>query len=224
MAVRMGQACGPRATGAWGTTEWLPILVKSSITMGCFPAMSGVSQISFVLDPLKVNTSSQPVAWMPLDAIGEAYVDWVLSESALPALVNVVHPIPITWDIILRGICDEIGGNLTIISIQDWVAKLESVSVNPSAQDLLDIVSSHYFISSQLLTASTQPALKLISFFRSLAQAAGSDKAEYSLMNHTYETKALRSSSPSIARLQPMSVEHARMWIRYWKRKGFIST
>lgn len=42
MAVRMGQACGPKTTGAWGTTEWFPMLVKSSLALGCFPIMSGV--------------------------------------------------------------------------------------------------------------------------------------------------------------------------------------
>jgi thioester reductase-like protein len=43
MSVRMGQACGPKTTGAWGTAEWVPILVKSSVALGCFPKMTGVS-------------------------------------------------------------------------------------------------------------------------------------------------------------------------------------
>lgn len=42
-AVRMGQACGPKATGAWGTTEWMPIMVKSGLALGCLPAVRGVS-------------------------------------------------------------------------------------------------------------------------------------------------------------------------------------
>ena len=40
--VRIGQACGPKATGAWSISEWVPILVKSSITLGYFPALPGV--------------------------------------------------------------------------------------------------------------------------------------------------------------------------------------
>lgn len=40
--VRMGQACGPKATGAWGTTEWMPILVKSSVALACLPGLTGV--------------------------------------------------------------------------------------------------------------------------------------------------------------------------------------
>ena len=40
--ARMGQACGSSATGAWGTSEWFPIMVKSSIAIGCLPDMKGV--------------------------------------------------------------------------------------------------------------------------------------------------------------------------------------
>ena len=50
-AVRMGQACGSKATGAWGTTEWMPSMVKSSVALGCLPAMSGVSD--FLSAPLE---------------------------------------------------------------------------------------------------------------------------------------------------------------------------
>lgn len=46
MAVRMGQACGSKATGAWGMTEWVPIMVKSSVTLGCLPEIAGVSHQS----------------------------------------------------------------------------------------------------------------------------------------------------------------------------------
>ena len=50
-AVRMGQVCGPRATGAWGTREWFPSMVKSSIALGCLPKLSSVRtvSVSFVL-------------------------------------------------------------------------------------------------------------------------------------------------------------------------------
>ncbi len=42
-SLRMGQACGPKSTGAWGITEWLPIMVKSSVALGFLPKLCGVS-------------------------------------------------------------------------------------------------------------------------------------------------------------------------------------
>lgn len=37
-----------------------------------------------------------------------------------------------------------------------------------------------------------------------------------------YETAALRRSSTTMRELQPMTEEHARMWVRYWKAMGWI--
>ncbi|EKM50011.1 uncharacterized protein PHACADRAFT_130503 [Phanerochaete carnosa HHB-10118-sp] len=192
-AVRMGQVCGPKETGAWGTTEWMPFLTKSSVVLGCLPALSG------------------SVAWVPLDAIGEAYVDWVLAQDALPALINVVHPRPTTWDVVLHGLRQELGGNLPVVSLEEWVMKLEERAKNPSAEDLVQI-----------------PALKIMEFFRSLVRpaaardGAGAAGAE-GPMGLAYETAALPRSSPTMRELQPMSAEHARAWVRFWKAKGFIA-
>lgn len=94
-----------------------------------------------------VLTSLKPVAWMPLDAIGEAYVDWVVSRDDLPPLVNVVHPRPTTWDVILKGLHEELGDGLSMTPLQDWVNKLEERSANPTAQDLQDIVRVYFLLS-----------------------------------------------------------------------------
>ncbi|EKM52250.1 uncharacterized protein PHACADRAFT_211524 [Phanerochaete carnosa HHB-10118-sp] len=192
-AMRMGQACGPRETGAWGTTEWMPIMTKSSVTLGCLPAMSG------------------PVAWIPLDAVGQAYVDWVLEEDVLPALVNVVHPRPTNWDVVLRGLRQELGGNLPIVPVQEWVSKLEEHAMNPTAEDLAQI-----------------PALKIVDFFRSLARPAQDDAGTSvggaeSIVDLAYETSELVRYSPAMRGIQPMSEEYARSWVRYWRAKGFVA-
>ena len=44
-SLRIGQVCGSKSTGAWGTTEWVPILVKSSTALGMLPNLDGVSVI-----------------------------------------------------------------------------------------------------------------------------------------------------------------------------------
>lgn len=144
MIVRMGQVCGSKATGAWGTTEWMPIMVKSSVSLGCFPEMTGVS-VPFVC--ISVNAESwrasyvQLVNWVPLDAIGNAYIDWVVSDDEMPVLVNVVHPRPTSWDVVLRGIKEELGGDLPAIALDAWVAKLDVQSAAATAEDLARVVS-----------------------------------------------------------------------------------
>jgi hypothetical protein len=85
---------------------------------------------------------------MPLDAIGQAYVDWVLSRQDLPDLVNVVHPRPTTWDIIYRGIREELGNNLPLIPLKEWLAKLEARLADATPEDLAAIVSTTSLLDS----------------------------------------------------------------------------
>lgn len=140
--VRMGQACGPRGTGAWGTSEWMPIMVKSSIAMGCLPAMTGVrTRVRFVVFPNLIS-GIQPVAWVPLDAVGQAYVDWVCSEDDLPGLVNVVHPRPTDWATVLVGLQKELGDRVPLVPPAQWMDELELRSTRPSPEDVENIVSS----------------------------------------------------------------------------------
>ena len=77
---------------------------------------------------------------MPLDAIGKAYVDWVSAQDALPPLLNVVHPHPTSWDVIIEGLHEELGDSVSVVPLQDWVKKLEERSAHPTTQDLADIV------------------------------------------------------------------------------------
>ena len=66
-------------------------------------------------------------------------------------------------------------------------------------------------------------------FFRSIAHSSqktgvanGTAEAE-GVMNLAYETSELLRSSPFMRKLQPMSEEHARAWVRYWKANGFVA-
>ena len=79
---------------------------------------------------------------MPLDAIGGAYIDWIVSQDELPLLVNVVHPRPTSWDVVLGGVRAELGGNLPIVPLQEWVANLEARLSTATADDLTKIVST----------------------------------------------------------------------------------
>lgn len=98
---------------------------------------------------------NKSVAWMPLDAIGQAYVEWVLSQNSLPKLVNVVHPRPATWDVILRGLREELG-NLPMIPFSQWMEKVNGLSANPTANDLEAVVRTIDFTDcSSILTGLT---------------------------------------------------------------------
>ena len=44
--LRLEQICGSVGTGIWFTSEWVPVMVKTSLALGCLPFAHSVS-----LDP-----------------------------------------------------------------------------------------------------------------------------------------------------------------------------
>lgn len=68
------------------------------------------------------------------------YIDLVTSQEDLPQVVNVVHPRPTSWTVITSGIREELGGNLPVVSLQEWVAKLDAFPTEVTKEDLQRIV------------------------------------------------------------------------------------
>ncbi|KIP12187.1 hypothetical protein PHLGIDRAFT_62555 [Phlebiopsis gigantea 11061_1 CR5-6] len=122
MCVRMGQVCGPQATGAWSMSEWIPMMLKSSITLGSLPRLSG------------------PVTWVPLDVVGKVYIDWITNPEQLPLIVNAVHPRPITWELVLKYVKDALEIDLRSIPLSEWVDRLENSAATASLEDLAQLV------------------------------------------------------------------------------------
>lgn len=69
------------------------------------------------------------------------YVDILTSPEALPQVINVVHPRPTTWHEVLVGISEELGGHLPFVSLEEWVARLETLPAEVSNEELQRIVS-----------------------------------------------------------------------------------
>jgi thioester reductase-like protein len=44
-SLRVGQISGGHANGAWAMNEWIPIMIKSSVTLGCLPEERGVRSV-----------------------------------------------------------------------------------------------------------------------------------------------------------------------------------
>ncbi|EKM50930.1 uncharacterized protein PHACADRAFT_199768 [Phanerochaete carnosa HHB-10118-sp] len=116
--VRMGQACGSITTGSWGTTEWFPIMVKSSVALESLPDMPG------------------SVDWVPLDVIGQVYSDWVYSKDPLPPLVNFVHPKRTPWTVILQGLEEGLARPIPLVTLSKWVEQVEALSARATAPDV----------------------------------------------------------------------------------------
>ncbi|KAJ7865231.1 putative aminoadipate reductase [Mycena leptocephala] len=177
-SFRIGQVCGSISNGAWSTTDWVPAIVKSSIAIGNFPS-----------DPSGV------VAWLAPEAVSRAIVDAALSTEKPPFAVNLVHPRPVSWDLVMSTMAG--AAQLPLIPFADWVQNLEDRSARATAEDIDKI-----------------PGIKLLDFFKAAVAGAG---------NIEFSTSRAQALSESMKLLNPLSGEEAKKWMQYWRKKEFIA-
>ncbi|GJE99007.1 acetyl-CoA synthetase-like protein [Phanerochaete sordida] len=190
--LRIGQTCGPKWTGAWGTTEWVPILVKTSIVLGMLPDLQG------------------GVSWIPMDAVATAATDFVLSSERLPALVNVVHPRLTPWRTIMDDVNTSLGLQLPLVPFDQWLGALNVVAARAASEDTerLPALKILPFLQGLASAQARATDLKL-----SAVEAGGTPR---------FDTFKLQQFSPAVRELEPLSAEHVAAWIGYWKKQGFL--
>ncbi|KAG9309639.1 putative aminoadipate reductase [Chiua virens] len=195
-SLRIGQIAGGLG-GAWATTDWFPIIVKSSIALGVLPDSAGV------------------VSWLREEEVASAILEASFSKEAPPPAVNIVNPRGAPWAEIMsfvrRSIIQRKGlGNdaLPIVSFEDWFALLEKKAENASQDELVKI-----------------PAIKLLEFFRALARgdqairSAGLSATEAAGMTNFSTTKS-QQVSLTMAKMQAIGEVEADAWVSYWISKG----
>ncbi|TCD69319.1 putative NRPS-like protein biosynthetic cluster [Steccherinum ochraceum] len=140
-SLRIGQIAGSTASGAWNTSDWVPIIVKSSLALGCLPDLPG-------------NAS-----WFSADTICETMLDIVTTDqvSRIPEVMNIVHPRPRAWHDIMIDIKDTVGPmkQLPLIPFADWVTKVEAASVHASEKDLERIPAIKLMLFLRQVASST---------------------------------------------------------------------
>ncbi|KAG8887202.1 hypothetical protein FRB98_000364 [Tulasnella sp. 332] len=107
---RIGQLSGSSQSGAWATSDWVPLIVKGSQVIGAIPDGKG------------------PIAWLAMDEAASAILD--LRHSSSP-VHNIVHPYPTEWSSVMRSISSFL--NLPVIPFGEWVGKLDSTAEDPKA-------------------------------------------------------------------------------------------
>ncbi|RDB20216.1 Non-canonical non-ribosomal peptide synthetase FUB8 [Hypsizygus marmoreus] len=195
-SFRIGQISSGRPRGAWAISDWLPILVKSSLVLGVLPLAEGV------------------VSWVPADAVAKSIIDVALADEAAPIALNLVHPRPVEWNSVIINIKvavkDVLNKELSLVSFHDWFASLRDRAVNATAQDITLV-----------------PAIKLLQFFHSMAQANDEDvklgtKGEEIGGFPPFATDKMRETSATIRNVAQLKAEDARAWVGYWRDAAFL--
>ncbi|KAH0828784.1 acetyl-CoA synthetase-like protein [Lanmaoa asiatica] len=140
-SLRIGQIAGG-FNGSWATTDWFPILVKSSIALGALPDARGL------------------VSWMRADEVATAILEIASAKTASPPALNIVNPRGVPWTDILTSVREEIieQRDLKVVDIPmipfgEWFSLLEKQAEGACSEDI-----------------SKMPAIKLLEYFRVMAQ------------------------------------------------------
>ena len=129
-SFRIGQVSGGLPNGAWATTDWVPIFVKSSLILGALPSAAGI------------------VSWLPMHAVAHALLDVAFSSGTrTERALNIVHPRPISWASIISAVNDAlvreevVKDRLPIVEFSEWFKLLESKAREDSSpKGIRDIV------------------------------------------------------------------------------------
>jgi thioester reductase-like protein len=197
-SFRIGQITGGTENGAWATTDWFPILVKSSIALGCLPEAYGTA------------------SWVPFSAVAQTILDVATIDGPPERALNVVHPHPVAWRDIVENVADVLVDSgiakerLPIVLFSEWHAKLRAASERTDESVMTDI-----------------PAIKLAEFFMHQAmsddtvRAEGRAHAEAGGLSVLSTIKA-QLASPTLRNLPTLRKEDVERWVAYWVSKGFL--
>jgi hypothetical protein len=152
-SFRLGQICGSQRAGTWAVTDWVPILVRSSVALGCLPDAQGV------------------MSWISPEAVSGTILDVALGADTPERALNVVHPRPIAWSSMMGAVADELvrheitEDRLPLVETREWFAKLAEAAEGADEAQLKHIVrecaafSARLSISPPLLACDQAPRL-----------------------------------------------------------------
>ncbi|KZT19306.1 NAD(P)-binding protein [Neolentinus lepideus HHB14362 ss-1] len=168
--------------------------IKSSLTLGCMPDARDL------------------VSWIPVDTVASAIMDVAFSNAEVLLALNVAHPRPIEWSVMVKNIASALAsdGSLPLppVPFREWVRKLEKQ----------DTTTKEDF--------ETVPAIALLDFFRRITDTVESANVEeenfeaVSIVRFT--TNKLCSFGKIVSQVDSLGVQDARRWVAYWKGIGFM--
>ncbi|KAK2624889.1 hypothetical protein QTJ16_006082 [Diplocarpon rosae] len=126
--LRIGQLTGDTENGVWNRSEAWPLMMSSSLKLGCLPMLDA------------------KLSWLPVDVAARAVVDISLMSQTVDRL-SVYHLVnnsrETSWSDLLTWIPEAGGAQLKLVSPDVWLDKLEHADGDP-AKSLIGLWRSTY--------------------------------------------------------------------------------
>ncbi|KAJ3740213.1 putative aminoadipate reductase [Lentinula detonsa] len=198
-SFRIGQIAGGRPNGAWAMSDWLPMMIKSSLAMG-------------------------NISWAPLDAIAEGVLDVTFAKEDTPMAINLVHPHPVSWTSIMQVIREYLISAkqlpleaLPLVPFRDWMQVLSDKAA------VIETAANNVAAGKEKITLKELPAAKIIDFMRAMAKSSELERTwedSEALGVSTFSTENIQRLSERMATLEPIGRSEAKLWVNYWIQCG----
>lgn len=141
------------------------------------------------------------VTWIPIHAAASALVEMRKSDDLY---LHLVHPSPVPWTNIVAVVSEAL--MVPLVPYHQWLSRLEQ------------------WDSNSISHREENPAIRLLDFYRSSAKVTHPGDAEAFGFPRLSTVRAVEAA-PSLrpANLQPLGQDDILSWIKYWKKKGFLS-
>ncbi|KAF9484031.1 putative aminoadipate reductase [Pholiota conissans] len=194
ISLRISQITGSPVNGSWSTSDWVPIMIKSSIHLGALPSVIG------------------RVSWIPVAVVANAIHTVLFSSDHYPAALNVIHPTGTPWDAVMRYVSDtflkERQLSIPLLPFQDWFTHLHKKSDLPQREDAVNIpaIRLYDFFKRMANTDADE---------RNSLRGSSAKSTSFSVGKVEPIGKMLHD-------LSDLTGKEVELWIKYWIRIGYF--
>jgi hypothetical protein len=162
-----------------------------------------------------------------MDIVVASVMNVACKASSPAAVMNIVHPLPVSWRTIFEYIsatAKELGvtqSTLPLVSCSQWLGLLSTERC--TEEQMRDVVCRPppVFIPNPLTRSLLQPALKLIGFLEELASVEESSRRDVEAGGYAlFDTTVAASCSSSLASASPLNEQHVKEWMTYWQAQA----
>lgn len=118
---------------------------------------------------------------------------------------------------------DGLGETLPVVPLNEWTREVDALSANTMGHELGNIVRINLPLLSPNTYRPSKSASQLMgTFSSSISASVNNAQTPEGRSTMEFETSRLVASSMIAQNIQPISEEHATMWIKYWQKAGYI--
>lgn len=115
--LRVGQLIGDTKAGEWNTTEGIPLMIQTAVTLGALPALD------------------EEMSWLPVDIAASIILDIALTSTATPVnsdlVYHVLNPKRFHWTRDMLPALRDAGLKFEVLPTDQWMEKMRTSDQDP---------------------------------------------------------------------------------------------